>query len=335
MATNYAFHDLITVSTDIDHGIIPDYFEVDHSTVNEADLTLQQGEVDTTGVDWKRCGTFFFGSRNDALLIDYQNFLFDTKIEIANLGDQTKITMTDSFDRFGNIDVLFNTILFLKLVQKGYSFVHSGCVSRNGNATLVSGMRDTGKTSTTLSQFDGENVKFMSDDLTILSPDGTVYAFPREVGISPYTLTGNVLSYEGGTLKEWIAGHQTLVLLLEEFTRFELSERVHVDDRYISNKSSLENVFVLNPHCGGAPEIEEVTAEQAANKLFETTVEMFDPFRVYSLNFYAYVTNYDKLTITNRARSIMRSALEDANCYQLNVNEVERYAELVDGVISK
>lgn len=334
MATTYSLHGLVTVSTEIDHGFIPDYFQVPDSDINGGpDLQVRQGNINTSNVNWKRCGTFFFAKRDDALLINYPNILFDTKLEIQNLTGNTKITVTESFDRFGDIDVLFNTILFLKLVQQGHTFVHSGAVNRDGNVTLVSGMRDTGKTSTTLSQFDGESTMFMSDDLTILSPDGTAYAYPREIGISPYTLTGEVLSYPGGRLKEWMAKQQTLVLL-QDFTRFELTERVEIDDSFVRDRGTLENVFVLNPSDNSAPEIEEITPEKAANKLFETTVEMFDPFRVYSLNFYSYVTNFDKLGVTTTAREIMTSALTGANCYQLNANEVARYAELVDENIS-
>lgn len=329
MSTTYNIHDILTVSTDIDTGDIPDYFrESGSGRASDADLTLRQGEIDTTGVDWKRCGSFFFGKRGDAMLIDYQNFLFETTLEIRNLTGDTTITVTDGFDRFGDVDVLFNTIYFLKLIQKGYTFVHAGCVSRDGDATLVSGMRDTGKTSTTLSQFDGEDVMLMSDDMVVLSPDGTVYSYPREVGISPYTLTGDHLTYDGGRVKEWVSRHQSLVLLVEEFLRFELSERTRIDDRYIRDQATLDNVFVLNPR-SEAPEIEEISAERAANKMFETTAEMFDPFRVYSLNFYAYVTDFDKLELTNRCREFLTEAVSDADCYQLNVNEVERYAELV------
>ena len=330
MSNTYSIHGLVTASVDIDHGFIPDYFITTESKIKgQPDVRIRQGNVDCSGVEWKRCGTFFFAKRGDALLIDYPNLIFDTKIEIRNLTGNTELIVTDSFDRFGDIDVLFNTILFLKLVQQGHTFVHSGAVNRGGDVTLVSGMRDTGKTSTTLSQFDGEDTMFMSDDLTILSRDGKAYSYPRPIGISPYTLTGDMLSYPGGRLKEWMAKRQTLVLL-QDFTRFELTERVDIQDEWIRDQGSLENVFVLNPIEKGTPEIEEISPEQAANKLFETTVEMFDPFRVYSLNFYSYVTDFDKLGVTTTAREIMINALTDTNCYQLNANEVTRYAELVD-----
>lgn len=334
MTNAYSLHGLVNVSIDIDHGFIPDYFRVSESEIEgRPDLRLRQGSIDTSGVEWKRCGTFFFAKRGDALLIDYPNLIFNTTLEIRNLTGNTELIVTDSFDRFGDIDILFNSVLFLKLVQQGHTFVHSGAVNRGGDVTLISGMRDTGKTSTTLSQFDGEEMMFMSDDLTILSQEGKACSYPRPIGISPYTLTGDLLSYPGGQLKEWIAKRQTFVLL-QDFTSFELTERVDVQDEWVRDQGSLKNVFVLNPIQEGTPEIEAISAEQAANKLFETTVEMFDPFRVYSLNFYSYVTDFDKLDVTTAAREIMTDALADANCYQLNTNEVTRYAELVEENIS-
>jgi len=332
MSTVYHTHDLLTVSVDVDVGNIPEYFRVDDAGDIDADLTLRKGPIDDDGVNWKRCGSFFFGRRGDTMFIDYQTVVFDTKLKIRDLAGNTTITVTDGFDRFGDVDVLFNTIYFLKMIQQGCTFLHAGCVSRDGAATLVSGMRDTGKTSTTLSQFDGDDVMLMSDDMVVLAPNGTVYSYPRELGISPYTLTGDHISYEGGRVKEWVSRHQSLVLLVEEFLRFELSERKEIDDQYIQDRATLENVFLLNP-ASDAPEVEEISAERAANKMFETTAEMFDPFRVYSLNFYAYVTNFDKLELTNQCREILTAAAADANCYQLNATEVERYAEIVDDIV--
>ena len=66
-------------------------------------------------------------------------------------------------------------------------------------------MRDTGKTSTVLSLVDGIDIKFMSDDLTVISKNGQAFSYPTRVGISPYTLTGTSISYTPPAWKQWIA----------------------------------------------------------------------------------------------------------------------------------
>ena len=49
-------------------------------------------------------------------------------------------------------------------------------------------MGSTGKTFTTLSLVDGQERLFMSDDLSIIHTDGTVYSYPGKIGTGPYVL---------------------------------------------------------------------------------------------------------------------------------------------------
>lgn len=80
-------------------------------------------------------------------------------------------------------------ILRWTFVQKGYSLIHAACLSFDGRAVLVTAKTDTGKTSTIiLTAKNSPACQFLSDDMTIVSADGTVLSYPKPMTISAHTL---------------------------------------------------------------------------------------------------------------------------------------------------
>ena len=192
---------------------------------------------------------------------------------------------------------------------------------------IISAMRDTGKTSPVLSLFDGNKFKFMSDDLTILREDGMAFSYPTKVGISPFTLTGNVISYTGNRMKRLIARSQTLIFLLENFFNFELSERKEVPPELIEDEGMIEKVFILAG--SGKEEMRKIDNSVAVRKILMTTAELLDPFRVYSINYYSFVFGLDTLKLFNREREIIEKAIADAECFELRANDIRKYPEMI------
>jgi hypothetical protein len=80
-------------------------------------------------------------------------------------------------------------ILRWSFVRKGYALVHAACISFDGQAVLVTARTDTGKTSTILRTVDNYACSFLSDDMTIVSRDGTVLSYPKPLTISNHTLS--------------------------------------------------------------------------------------------------------------------------------------------------
>jgi len=328
----YSIHDIIKVKTNVKLPILPDYFKVkDELTTPDIEVLVGELKIDLPE-DKKRCGIFFLQGRGSSLFIDYKIPFLDAKLIIDDLEGKTKIKFTKALKKFGKVEVLFNTILLLKFIQKGYALVHSGCVNSFGNCYLISAMRDMGKTSTVLSLLDGNKFKFMSDDLTILRDDGKAFSYPTKVGISPFTLTGNMVSYTGGRMKKLIAKSQLLIFILENFLKFELSERKEIPHELIEDEGTIEKVFIL----AGSREkegIRKIDNSEAARKILMTTAELLDPFRVYSLNYYSYIFDLDTLKLFNKEKEIIEKAIADAECFELRANKVERYVEMVKEVI--
>jgi glycosyltransferase involved in cell wall biosynthesis len=80
-------------------------------------------------------------------------------------------------------------ILRWSFVKKGYALVHAACVASGDEAYLVTARTDTGKTTTLLKLLDAYDCSFLSDDLTLISPTGTVLSYPKPLTISRHTVS--------------------------------------------------------------------------------------------------------------------------------------------------
>jgi dolichol-phosphate mannosyltransferase len=80
-------------------------------------------------------------------------------------------------------------VLRWTFVEKGFALVHGACLAFGEDAYLVTARTDTGKTTTVLRVLDSQpGCSFVSDDLTLVSPEGRVLTYPKPLTISRHTL---------------------------------------------------------------------------------------------------------------------------------------------------
>ena len=124
---------------------------------------------------------------------------------LGAIGFSTEICIHDR----NNIDVVANPILqhsphvlytnivepILRwnFVEKGCALVHGACIAYGDDAYMVTARTDTGKTTTILRILDEYNTSdnefsFISDDLTLVTPDGIVRTYPKPLTISSHTV---------------------------------------------------------------------------------------------------------------------------------------------------
>lgn len=85
-------------------------------------------------------------------------------------------------------------LLRFLFVSKGHVLLHSACLSTPQGGLLISAPPDTGKTTTILKLvLQSPEFLFLSDDMTILDPEGKAYCFPKPPTISLHTL--NAIRY--------------------------------------------------------------------------------------------------------------------------------------------
>jgi len=79
-------------------------------------------------------------------------------------------------------------ILRWRIVEQGYALIHGACLVEGENAYVITARTDTGKTTTMLKLLDSRPYEFISDDLTLIGPDGTVLPYPKPLTISNHTV---------------------------------------------------------------------------------------------------------------------------------------------------
>lgn len=78
-------------------------------------------------------------------------------------------------------------------VTKGYALVHAATIAFGEKAYLITARTDTGKTTTLLKilsyqRRSNDKAAFLSDDMILISPDGTAFNYPKPLTISFHTL---------------------------------------------------------------------------------------------------------------------------------------------------
>jgi putative flippase GtrA len=84
-------------------------------------------------------------------------------------------------------------------VRKGYALAHAACVEVAGKGLLITAQTDTGKTTTCLRSIRAHGARFLSDDMTILTPEGGALSYPKPLTISAHTLR----AVQGAPLRWW------------------------------------------------------------------------------------------------------------------------------------
>ena len=92
---------------------------------------------------------------------------------------------------------VIEALLRFLLVSRGYVLLHSASMVVNGRATLLSAQTDTGKTSTVIELIRQHGYGFLSDDMTIISPDGRAICYPKPMTLSYHTMS----AIRGGDLR--------------------------------------------------------------------------------------------------------------------------------------
>jgi glycosyltransferase involved in cell wall biosynthesis len=116
---------------------------------------------------------------------------------LGSLGFAVDIDMGDTIDVVASpllkhsSHVLYTNvvepILRWTFVERGYALVHAACIASGDDAYLITARTDTGKTTTILKLLDNHPLFFLSDDLTLIQPDGQVLMYPKPLTISRHT----------------------------------------------------------------------------------------------------------------------------------------------------
>jgi putative flippase GtrA len=111
-------------------------------------------------------------------------------VEISQVGERVEVLAAPLLQRSPHVlyTNVVEPILRWTFASKGYALVHAACFADGDQAFMLTARTDTGKTTTTLKLLDHYPYSFLSDDLTIVCPDGKVLAYPKPLTISRHTV---------------------------------------------------------------------------------------------------------------------------------------------------
>ncbi len=179
----YDVHGLITVES---HGRLPELekFRVASLTAPPT-IRIERGRFEDGAAGE------LIDLRDATPRIRYQESLghrgFAIEVEV---GETTRIWVSDMITNSPHVMYtnVVEPILRWKFVEMGYALVHAACFTDEQGAHFVTARTDTGKTTTMLKILELGDYKFISDDLTLVNAEGTVFTYPKPLTISNHTV---------------------------------------------------------------------------------------------------------------------------------------------------
>jgi len=106
------------------------------------------------------------------------------------MGEPIEITVSPLLARSPHVVYTNIVEAFLRflLASRGHVLLHAACIADEQGATLITAKTDTGKTSTVISLVRRHGYRFLSDDMTIITPTGEAVAYPKPMTLSFHTL---------------------------------------------------------------------------------------------------------------------------------------------------
>ena len=179
----YNIHDIVTVASD---GELPELapFRID-SEIADPTILVEIGKPRSLK-----------NGEQDKNYIHYSEILGALGFEVGiELGQPVHVVATPSLRLSPHVlyTNVVEPILRWTFVEKGYALVHGATLAFGDEACLITARTDTGKTTTLLKilayqRRSGDQAAFLSDDMTVVSPDGVAMTYPKPLTISYHTL---------------------------------------------------------------------------------------------------------------------------------------------------
>ncbi len=184
---DYSIHGIITVRSEVRLPELEGFLMTE--PLDHPSMTVRIGKKS----EIRRRGTNTPGSERH-LVYDEGFGPFGFAINVA-MGDTIDIIASPVLRRSPHVlyTNVVEPILRWTFVKHDYALVHGACIAFGDDAYLITARTDTGKTTTLLRMLDQQRRAtdkgaFISDDLTLVSPDGIALTYPKPLTISQHTV---------------------------------------------------------------------------------------------------------------------------------------------------
>lgn len=248
---------------------------------------------------------------------------------------------------------VIEALLRFLLVSRGYVLLHSACMMVDGKAVLLSAQTDTGKTSTVIKLVRDRHYQFLSDDMTIISPDGVAIWYPKPMTMSYHTMaairgqrlpmrqraalaiqsrlhskSGRTIGRRMGTWNIPIMSVNSIVQWIVPPPKYHIASLI---DCELADRAPIGHVFIMER--GEALQQRELLSD-AVPTLIENTDDAygFPPFSTFAPRIRIGDDDYESLR--RKERVLLRQALGRAAIWRVRVPGHE-WAEVLPTLISQ
>ena len=231
---------------------------------------------------------------------------------------------------------ILEALLRYMVASQGAMLLHSACVEINGVGVMLSAKTDTGKTGTVLRLLREHGAKFLSDDMTILWPDGRAEAFPKPMTISAHTLRavdpgdlsktawwllglqGRLHSKSGRSVGMAMGDQNLPIMTANALTQLFVPPPKYYADRLVAcdviPRTNVSEMFIIER---GAPALQDVPDGQAVEELVENTDDAygFPPYRYLAPVLEVRGESYESLQ--RRERAVLKAAMSSVRVRRL------------------
>jgi dolichol-phosphate mannosyltransferase len=198
---------------------------------------------------------------------------------------------------------VIEALLRFVLVSQGRILLHSATLELDGCGVMLTARTDTGKTGTILRLLRERSGRFLSDDMTIVEPDGLAFCYPKPLTISAHTLRAvnqdalrrrehlklavqsRLHSKSGRSVGSRLAELNLPIMALNAVTQAIVPPPKYMVDRLVpcefAASTRVRELFVIER---GPAAMEELDHDRAIDIMLENTDDAygFPPFRYFA-----------------------------------------------------
>ena len=254
------------------------------------------------------------------------------------MGDTIKVVVGPMLVRSPHVlyTNIIEALLRFVMVSRGYMLLHSACLELDGRGVMLSALTDTGKTGTILRLLRENESKFLSDDMTILGPDGIALTYPKPLTISQHTLRAvqagdltkkewrrlriqsRLHSKEGRGIGTRLGEMNVPIMSMNAFTQYVVPPPKYDVDRLVTCEHTrsvrVEDLFIIERNEFAVTELEP---SMLLDELIANTDDAygFPPFRYFAPALVVAGLGYEELRA--KERTILASALSRVRARRL------------------
>jgi dolichol-phosphate mannosyltransferase len=231
---------------------------------------------------------------------------------------------------------VIEALLRFVLVSQGRILLHSATLELDGCGVMLTARTDTGKTGTILRLLRERSGRFLSDDMTIVDPDGLAYCYPKPLTISAHTLRAvnhdalrlheqlklavqsRLHSKRGRSVGSRLADMNLPIMALNAVTQAIVPPPKYMVDRLVpcefADSTRVRELFVIER---GPAAMEELDHDRAIDIMLENTDDAygFPPFRYFAPAIA--IGGEDYVRLRERERELVAKFLADVRVRRL------------------